>query len=728
MIFPDKLIILPTIFSFFLELIISFQSLSDSKTWIISNPINFTISGVYAAEKYNIEDFEYIFDSEIEDTINAIQPIPKKYSWLFPTDKESDITWKKFSKHFILPIDFSLCYLPDKGRFRCNRVATEIPHTGMDLYANDNADVLAAMAGKVIYVGDIGAKGLGKAFGWTIIIEHMDSEGISNDYYSIYAHITKKSICVNPGDEVAQGQIIAKVGNTGNARGYPTQVHFEIRKTKDPILAKIRIGSRSSYKKVQLFNPEIIYKREQLYTHIRNVDTKSVLNVFESNLPVEFVNDENLMDYISLVRQRLSNTLYPVEPLKYVLAANVDLNYNVSDSLANEYISYIMSIQTNSFKHYSIAVNNSGDSIKTGAEYYKEIHKAIKKSNYRKNLNIAFRLTSNEGVKLYYKKSDNQINTLSYQNGIIVNSSEYSCALSDLLKYQKLAVLEFGFSGNFLDLNDQKYTRLVIQSQNLIEYWARDREDIAIFAYNDRITEYDYSPEMDKYENRPEFVFPDYLIAKLFLQKPSIRLGSIQLKDIIADNEDILQQLYNRFMEESLKLIDDYDAKLKKNTSTFDYLDSMTVLLDSFVNLGRIEPQKAKKRYDVLNKYGLSISYKANDQIWDALHADKFDTAMNLFIKNSKYFLRYSEEQYYQVFNRIENYKKVKQEEIKTVSTDARPILDKQDSYDNSSDEDKSNEESAYEFINTQDNVNRPKDSGNISRGKTDTGDNVPSQ
>ena len=701
-----RVIVVFTILSFFLESIISFQFINIS-----------AVSNVYANEKYNIEDLDYIFDSEIEDTVSTIQPIPKKYKWLFPTDKKSDMAWKKYSKHFILPIDFSLCYLPAKGRFRCNRVLTDIPHTGIDLYANDKADVLATMAGKVIYVGDIGAKGRGKAFGWTIIIEHTNHEGKRNNYYSLYAHINEKSICVNLNDEVAQGQIIAKVGNTGNARRYPTQVHFEIRKTQDPILAKIRIGSKSSYNKVQLLNPEIIYKREELYTHIRNVDTKSMLNIFKSNLPAEFVNDQNLIDYISQVRLRLSNTVYAVDPVKMILAANVDINYSTGDSLANEYLSHIISIQTNSFKHYSISVNNPDSSIKKSSDYLGKIHNLINKSKYGKYLNIAFRLTSNKGVKLYYIKSDNKANSLSYQNGIIVNSNEYSYILSKLLKYQKLAVLEFGCPENFYYLDDQRYTQLVIQSQNLIEYWARDRDDIAMFAYNDNIKEYGDSLKINNHKNSPEFIFPDYFIAKLFQrQKPAIQVGTIKLKDIVNDNKEILQQLNNSFKEKSAELIHIFDEKLEEKAYTFEYLDSMTMILDSFVNIGVIKPKKAQRRHDIINKYGLNISYKANDQIWDALQENKFDVAMNLFIKNTKYLLRYSEEQYDQIFKRIENYKNVKQEKIK-------------DPFENSSVEDKSNEESAYDFINTPSNVNRSKNIGNnYSRGKTDRDDNSPKE
>jgi len=46
--------------------------------------------------------------------------------------------------------------------------------------------------------------------------------------YTLYGHLAKGSITVKAGDTVKQGQVIAKIGNSGSSTG--THLHFEMRK------------------------------------------------------------------------------------------------------------------------------------------------------------------------------------------------------------------------------------------------------------------------------------------------------------------------------------------------------------------------------------------------------------------------------------------------------------------------------------------------------------------
>ena len=52
-----------------------------------------------------------------------------------------------------------------------------------------------------------------------------------NELRTLYAHCSE--LLVNEGEEVSQGQEIAKVGQTGNATG--PHLHFEIRINNTPI-------------------------------------------------------------------------------------------------------------------------------------------------------------------------------------------------------------------------------------------------------------------------------------------------------------------------------------------------------------------------------------------------------------------------------------------------------------------------------------------------------------
>ncbi|MCX7918990.1 MAG: M23 family metallopeptidase [bacterium] len=93
-------------------------------------------------------------------------------------------------------------------------------HQGIDIAAKKGTKIYAAMSGKVIYSDNE----LGR-YGNMIIIEHK--KGFS----TVYAHNAKN--LVRKGKQVKRGQVIALVGQTGNATG--PHLHFEIRKGKEPV-------------------------------------------------------------------------------------------------------------------------------------------------------------------------------------------------------------------------------------------------------------------------------------------------------------------------------------------------------------------------------------------------------------------------------------------------------------------------------------------------------------
>ncbi|AEE95862.1 murein hydrolase activator EnvC family protein [Mahella australiensis] len=86
-------------------------------------------------------------------------------------------------------------------------------HTGTDIAAPSGANVVAADGGMVIQSGWLGA------YGKAVIIDH--GNGIS----TLYGH--NSSLLVSIGQEVSQGQVIARVGMTGLATG--PHSHFEVR-------------------------------------------------------------------------------------------------------------------------------------------------------------------------------------------------------------------------------------------------------------------------------------------------------------------------------------------------------------------------------------------------------------------------------------------------------------------------------------------------------------------
>jgi murein DD-endopeptidase MepM/ murein hydrolase activator NlpD len=92
-------------------------------------------------------------------------------------------------------------------------------HDGIDLRADEGTPIVAAEAGRVVYAGD----DLGD-YGKVIIIKHVGR------WATVYAHNRKH--LVDEGEFVEKGDVIAEVGDTGNASA--PHLHFEVRRNNAP--------------------------------------------------------------------------------------------------------------------------------------------------------------------------------------------------------------------------------------------------------------------------------------------------------------------------------------------------------------------------------------------------------------------------------------------------------------------------------------------------------------
>jgi lipoprotein NlpD len=86
-------------------------------------------------------------------------------------------------------------------------------HDGIDLAAAEGTPVHAARAGRVIYSDQI------PGYGNIVILDH--DRGLS----TVYAHNQRNEVRV--GDDVALGQLVARLGSTGRTTG--ANLHFEVR-------------------------------------------------------------------------------------------------------------------------------------------------------------------------------------------------------------------------------------------------------------------------------------------------------------------------------------------------------------------------------------------------------------------------------------------------------------------------------------------------------------------
>ncbi len=92
-------------------------------------------------------------------------------------------------------------------------------HNGVDLAAPENSHVRAIASGTVVFADHYAG------FGKLVTIKHKAG------YSSLYGHLSE--IRVNPGDRIKAGDILGRVGSTGNVTG--PHLHFEWRRKGAPI-------------------------------------------------------------------------------------------------------------------------------------------------------------------------------------------------------------------------------------------------------------------------------------------------------------------------------------------------------------------------------------------------------------------------------------------------------------------------------------------------------------
>jgi murein DD-endopeptidase MepM/ murein hydrolase activator NlpD len=110
-------------------------------------------------------------------------------------------------------------------------------HSGTDIGAPLGTPVLAAYAGKVAIADFLGGYGL------AIALEHKNAT-----QETFYAHLSE--ILVKPGQWVKQGELIGRVGSTGNSTG--PHLHFELRQQTSEGWVAVDPGMQLEYALAQL--------------------------------------------------------------------------------------------------------------------------------------------------------------------------------------------------------------------------------------------------------------------------------------------------------------------------------------------------------------------------------------------------------------------------------------------------------------------------------------------
>lgn len=117
------------------------------------------------------------------------------------------------------------------GMVRRNAAGGPRAHQGWDLYAPIGTPCHAIADGKIVAVVT------GKDYGLVVVQSFRPTTGAlkGQQLYAAFAHLS--SAAVKVGDSVKQGQVIAKTGDSGNAKGMKGEdlhLHFEVRTIPTP--------------------------------------------------------------------------------------------------------------------------------------------------------------------------------------------------------------------------------------------------------------------------------------------------------------------------------------------------------------------------------------------------------------------------------------------------------------------------------------------------------------
>jgi murein DD-endopeptidase MepM/ murein hydrolase activator NlpD len=176
-------------------------------------PISLTNSAKGLESKPVDKAMDKTLDKPVEQKPATVKAAPKPAPALPPAPPKSTPAPVAGARDFVWPISGDVL----KG---FGTSADGIRNDGVNIAASHGAEVKAAAGGEVVYAGSELA-----GFGNLILIRHPGG------WVTAYAH--SDALKVKEGDLVKQGQTIATAGKTGNAS--QTQVHFELRKGKEPV-------------------------------------------------------------------------------------------------------------------------------------------------------------------------------------------------------------------------------------------------------------------------------------------------------------------------------------------------------------------------------------------------------------------------------------------------------------------------------------------------------------
>ncbi len=205
------------------------EALSRQKVYVEENfknkqKLEFSLKDQIARNKLwkqkLLKDAKYYEQSE-KELLKQSKKLESEIMKLTKKDRKAKIKISGVTGHYSWPV---------KGRISSGFGMRRHPiarrrrmHTGLDIAKGCGVPVKAADGGKVIQVKWRGG------YGKVVVINHGSRGG--KNHSTLYAHLSSQS--VKTGQTVSQGQVVGRIGTTGNSTG--CHLHFEVRLNGKPV-------------------------------------------------------------------------------------------------------------------------------------------------------------------------------------------------------------------------------------------------------------------------------------------------------------------------------------------------------------------------------------------------------------------------------------------------------------------------------------------------------------
>lgn len=224
----------------FISLFLFKMSVIEAYDFIDSN--NSTGVGEMINEIYDAKQQYEDLAGEAEETIEIYDATSTSYWWPIGSSETTESNGKLYATGNPETVSITSEFGYRDDPFNRGKKL----HSGVDISGGSgqaSVNIIASKSGIVVYpTADVSnncpsstsLSDCGGGYGNYVIIQHSDGN------YTLYGHMYENSITVKAGDNVEQGQVIGKMGSSGNSTG--DHLHFEVREgqntssaTTDPL-------------------------------------------------------------------------------------------------------------------------------------------------------------------------------------------------------------------------------------------------------------------------------------------------------------------------------------------------------------------------------------------------------------------------------------------------------------------------------------------------------------